>query len=368
MRNFKRIFAVCAIALLAKLAGAANSAAQQQTSSECDASSQFAFVCGAERPEDLARIGDTRWLIASGFAQGAGLKLIDTRTPSIELWFRGERGQIARDRRMYPHCARPPAIAEFNARGISLRAYADRRATLHVVNHGGRESIEVFDVDWRAQHPQIRWRGCIPLPGGLVANSVATFSDGTVLFTVLTRPGMSITDFVRGENTGGVYAWRPGETEPRLLPGTEFPGNNGLETARDGRSFFVVAFGLRQIIKFDRYDTSAPLARATAPGFMPDNIHWDGARLLTAGMAHDEPACGGVRRIIDGVADTMRCHRGYVVAELDAESLDFRVIAYGEPDPVFNGVSSAVLIENTLWLGSYQADRVAFRALDYAVD
>ncbi|MFC3444472.1 hypothetical protein ACFOKF_25370 [Sphingobium rhizovicinum] len=76
-----------------------------------------------------------------------------------------------------------------------------------VVNHGGREAIEIFAVDYRdtRKQPALRWQGCLAMPAGHVANSVASYSDGTVIATVLTRPGTSITDFVRGQPTGGVY-------------------------------------------------------------------------------------------------------------------------------------------------------------------
>jgi hypothetical protein len=57
----------------------------------------------------------------------------------------------------------------------------------------------------------------------------------------------------------------------------------------------------------------------------------------------------------------MRCHRGYVVAAVDPSTLGFHTLAYAEPNPDFNGVSTAIVLEGTLWLGSYQADRVAFR-------
>jgi hypothetical protein len=104
---------------------------------------------------------------------------------------------------------------------------------------------------------------------------------------------------------------------------------------------------------------------ATAPGFMPDNIHWDNGRLIAAGMQTDEPACGGPRKVINGSADGMLCHRGYVVAQLEPKSMAYSVIAYAEPDPVFNGVSGAVLIGNELWLSSYQTDRIAHRTLPW---
>ena len=330
----------------------------------CPSTAQFSFVCGAMKPEDLAHIPDTPWVIASGFATGAGLKIVDSRTRRAAFWFSGAAQQIARDP-AYADCDAPPDPALFTARGLSLRVIAPGQARLLVVNHGGREAIEIFSVDFRdpLAQPRLRWRGCLKMPQGHVANSVASYGDGTVIATVLTRPGTSITDFVQGRATGGVYERGPGEGAFRLLPGTVLPGNNGLETARDDSGFYVIAFGLRQVVAYARRDAEQPLWRVEAPEFMPDNIHWDGDRLLMAGMVRDEPACGGVRRIVDGVADGMTCHRGYAVAQLDPETRRVSLVAYGTPDPVFNGVSAAVIVGRELWLGSYQADRIAIRSL-----
>jgi hypothetical protein len=334
----------------------------------CAATAQFSFVCGADKPEDLAHIPGTPWMIASGFAKGAGLKLVDTRHRTARLWFTGRPDQIASDPGL-GDCNQPPDVALFTARGLSLRVVAPGKARLHVVNHGGRESIEVFSVDFSdsKQMPTLTWQGCLLMPPDHTANSVTTYSDGTVLATVLTRPGTSITDFVLGRLTGGVYQRGPHDTAFHLLPGTQLPGNNGLAAARDDSGFYVIAFGLRQVLAFDRGDSSAPLWRLTVPDFMPDNIHWDGDRLIMAGMMRDEPACGGIRRIINGVADGMTCHRGYAVAQVDPVSQRLTMLAYGPPDPQFNGVSAAVLIGQRLWLGSYQADRIAVRDLTYAL-
>ena len=68
-------------------------------------------------------------------------------------------------------------------------------------------------------------------------------------------------------------------------------------------------------------------------------------------------------KIIDGKADDMRCHRGYTVAALDPQTLQFTVLAYATPNAGFNGVSAAIPMGDELWLGSYQSDRVAIRKL-----
>ncbi len=350
------------LALALPLLGTAGCATftTRDAATSCAATASFSFICDTQKPEDLARIPGTNWIIASGFSTGAGLKIIDAGARRAKVWFRGATDQIAPDPR-YPDCRTAPDPALFTPRGISLRVTEQGKASLAVVNHGGREAIEMFTVEYGdgAAQPLLRWQGCLAMPPGHVANSVATYSDGTVLATVLTRPGTSITDFVIGRVTGGVFERRPGEAAFRLLPGTELPGNNGLETARDDSGFYVVAFGTREVVAFDRRNTHAPMWRVVAPEFMPDNIHWDGDRLIAAGMMRDEPACGGVRQIVNGVADGMTCHRGYAVAQLDPATRRFDILAYGEPDPVFNGVSAAVIIGDMLWLGSYQADRIA---------
>jgi len=329
----------------------------------CNPTGGLHFVCGAEHPEDLAHVPATPWLIASGFSDGAGLKLIDTRDDSLRRWYTGAPRQIRPDSSAFPGCPTPPDPAVFNAHGMSLRPAGEGVYTLYVVNHGGRESIEVLTVDSREPEPTLAWKGCVVLPSGMAANSVAAFHDGTILATVLTRPGTTITDFVAGKRTGLVLSWRPGTRQFDALKGTELPGNNGLETSADDKAFYVVAFGWHAVVAFSRAHPGKPLWRAVAPGFMPDNIHWDGGRLIAAGMQLDEPACGGTRKIVAGKADDMRCHRGYTVAQLDPATRSFRILAYSEPNAEFNGVSAAVIVHDELWLGSYQADRLAHRPL-----
>jgi len=348
-----------ALALLSALLSA-NDAAQPQ---RCGPDKALSYICGMEKPEDVIQIPGTRWLIASGFAPGSGLKLVDTRQRTARSWYPPKAR--APSPRTFPECTEAPSAALFNAHGMSLRKIGSHRYRLYVINHGGRESIELFEfsVDSRAVAPVLEWQGCLPLPAGLAGNAVASFADGTVLTTVLTRPGTSIADFMRGQATGGVYQWRPGERSFTLLPGTELPGDNGIETSPDQRHFYVVAFGWHSVVEFDRWTTSKPTRRFIAPGFMPDNIRWFRDGLIAAGMRLYEPTCGGYRKTVNGVADPMLCHRGYSVARLDLDRGIMRVIATGTPEEHFNGVSSAAIIGNTLWLGSYQSDRLAYRPI-----
>jgi hypothetical protein len=352
-----RISAAVAIVLLFEPSGAAPA--------DCAPASCFDYVCGQTRPEDLARIPGTRWIIASGFSEGAGLKLVDTADYSLRTAYVGAAVDIATESVRFPDCASAPDPRLLNVQGLNLRAAGDSRYTLYAVNHGGRESIEVFDIDAKPDVPMLRWQGCVMLPPSLAANSVASYSDGTLLITVLVHPGNTFADFVEGRNTGGVYERQPGSSGFKFIPGTEMPGNNGIETAADDSGFFVVAFGRHAVLRFSRYEIDAAPVQSVAPGFMPDNIHWDGGRLLTAGMVYDEPACGGTRTVVDGKADEMKCHRGTVVAELDPVSMNFQIIEHSQPDPVFNGASAAVIVGKQLWIASYQSDCLAYRTLPW---
>jgi hypothetical protein len=338
--------------------------AKLESAAGCTPSPGLRFVCGATKPEDLAHIPGTRWLIASGFSDGAGLKLVDTAALTLRAWYTGSAAQI-RKSSAFSGCTIPPDPKTLNVQGISLRMSNSGIHTLYATNHGGRESVEIFSVDARADVPVLTWTGCVVLPVSVAANAVSSFSDGTILITELTRAGTAIADFVNGQKTGAVYALAPGASTFAKLAGTELPGNNGLETAPDDSEFYVVAFGWHSVVTFSRADPSTPLRISTAPGFMPDNIHWDNGRLIAAGMQSDEPACGGLRKIVNGIADGMLCHRGYVVAQLEPKSMAYSIIAYAEPDAVFNGVSGAVLIGHELWLSSYQADRIAHRTLPW---
>ena len=46
---------------------------------DCDASGEYAFICGPKNAEDLVRVPDTKWIIASGMAPDAAIYLIDSQ-------------------------------------------------------------------------------------------------------------------------------------------------------------------------------------------------------------------------------------------------------------------------------------------------
>jgi hypothetical protein len=350
-----------------------------QATTSCAPSNGLNFVCGAQNPEDLVPIPGTRWLIASGLKDGAGLKLVDTDAKTARLFYTGRPAQQRPDKKLFPNCPAPPDANTFNAHGLYLRrAQAPGLYRLYVVSHGSLESIQVFAVDASSAEPSLTWTGCVPMPEGnkaysnldpqppssrVAANSVAAFSDGTIIATIPQRPGTTNAQRLRGESTGDVVEWKPGTDSFRVVPGTQLAGNNGIEISLDEREFYVVSFGTHTVVAFSRQDPLKPLRQSQAPGFMPDNLRWSGDRLITAGPMYDEPACGGTRLAVVDNPVLTSCHRGYVVAQLDPRTMAWTILAYAEPNPKIAVVATGVVLGDTLWIGAASADGIAYRPL-----
>ena len=350
-----------------------------QVTNACAPANGLNFVCGAQNPEDLVPIPDTRWLIASGMREGAGLKLVDTAAKTARPFYTGSAAQQRPDKTLFPNCPAAPDATTFNAHGIYLRrAQAAGVYRLYVVSHAPLESIQVFTVDARSAEPSLTWTGCVPMPEGgkaytnignqppssrVAANSVAAFSDGTIIATVPQRPGSTNAQRLRGEPTGDVVEWKPGTDAFRVIPGTQLAGNNGIEIALDEREFYVVSFGTHTVVVFSRQDPSKPLRQTQAPAFMPDNLRWSGDRLIAAGPWFDEPACGGTRLAVVDNPVLTSCHRGYVVAQLEPKTLTWTVLAYAVPNPNIAVVSTGVLVGDTLWIGAANAEGIGYQPL-----
>jgi hypothetical protein len=326
----------------------------------CAQSGGLSFICGVQNPEDVVLVPNTRWVLVSGMAPGSGLHLVDTRAKTIRNLYAAGAPSARPDRAKYANC--PGALEPKQAvlHGLSLRPAQNGRYTIYATNHGGRESIEVFELDTRGAAPSATWIGCVPMPNGMGANSVAAFTDGSLVATVLILPGKTFEDAFAGRNTGAVFMWTPGSPAFRMLPGTELSANNGIETSPDDREFFVVSTTLKRIVAFARNDPGTPLRTAQLAEFGPDNVRWTSDnRLITAGMIDDEPACGGPPKTEAGI----RCSRGYVVATIDPKTMAVTEIARGPANPSFTGTAMAVRVGDELWLGSFNADRLAYRSL-----
>jgi len=327
----------------------------------CAPSMGLNYVCGMKRPEDLLQIGSSKYLVFGGSAPGGGIGLIDSQA---KTWRQLDLGQLRPDLKLYPDCTTIPDPKVLNAHGIALRPTRTAGLyTLYTVTHAPFESIQVFALDSRAGEPGLTWTGCVKLPADFRTNGVTAASDGTIIANVQMKNGATQADYMVGKITGGVYVWKPGAKSWRLLPGTELAGNNGIEISRDEKEIYVAVSGTQSVEIYSLAEPARPVRSAHAIWFNIDNIHWSGDRLITAGVIQDEPACGGTRKEIIERGGGLDCHRGWVTAQLDPASLQWKILSYGEAIPDFGGVSTGQVIGDALWLSSNQMDRVAWRPL-----
>ncbi len=338
----------CTLLAVLCVAGVASAA------DDCAAGGGLEFVCGPKNAEDLVLVPGTKWIISSGMQAGAAFYLIDSRNGK----WSAVQPQAKHDA-AFGSCTTPPDLTKSNTHGLNLRAASGSRSTLYAVGHGPREAIEIYDVDSSGPQPTITWKGCVPMPTGLAANSVASFANGGLVATVLLMPGKSFADSVARKPTGAVFEWSPGKSGFELIQGSELPGNNGIETSADGREIFVVSSGFQTIVAFSHTNPTKQLRTTQPLPFTPDNVHMgsDG-KLLTAGMKNDEPACGGAPGPQHDLAKLGSCPRGFFAYSIDPATMKDSVLAQGPANPAFSNATMVLAFDKQFWIGTFSGDRV----------
>ncbi|KXK01394.1 MAG: hypothetical protein UZ03_NOB001002243 [Nitrospira sp. OLB3] len=332
----------------------------------CASEARMDFVCGIAVPEDLIAIPDTPWVIATSMPRdgsAGGLYLIDSRTREArKLDLAPMKGaprfaSTAEEAAEAGRCA-PLDPGKLLTHGISLSPSADGVHRLYVVGHGGREAIELFNVDARGSVPSVLWAGCVEMPAGIEANSVAGLPDGGLMFTTLYDPGETdwqarMAKLGSALPAGGVFEWHAGTGFSRLgIP--PMSGPNGIAVSEDGRTVFLAGWGDRIVRRVDRAgkETAAPITL----DFLPDNLHWtpDGALLAS-----------GQRETVQGLFSCSfqkdrptYCSPQWAVARIDPASLTVTDNWRQDTGGAFGDSTAAIMVEGRLWIGAINGDRI----------
>jgi len=352
--KFRNGLAATCLVLVAIIGSRANAAAAP----DCAPDGSLQFVCGPMNAEDLERLGDTQWLVASGMdgaLTGEGgsahgkLYLVDHRAKRWQEAFPGKTPVFRHDRTLYGSCPGPLNPENFSAHGIALKQQSPGRHRLYVVGHGDREAIEVFEVDARSGTPAITWTGCVVLPDDVLANGVAILPDwGFVATKFLDRrvpQAESMAQARQGKVNGGLYEWHPGGAVT-AIPGTELSAPNGLEVSKDGRTIYVAVFGTHEFVRFRR-EGSGVKKDAIPVAISPDNVRWTaGGKLLTTGSDYAGP---------NGPRTT-----AWTILEVDPDTLRTRAAARGPSSKGMQALSVAVDVGDALWVGTFAGDRVGY--------
>jgi len=312
-------------------------------------------ICGFHNPEDFVYLARANALVVSEMGAVDGSRpgqlsffalASDTRT----IAFPGAP-EARTDGWGDSKCPGPPGPA-FSPHGVDLGTRADGKLELLVVNHGGRESIEWFEVTDSPGAPALAWRGCALSPEGALLNDVAALPGGgfvTTKFLSKSHPvWSSLVALLRISNLP-VYEWQPA-TGFRELPGTKMPMPNGITVSRDGETLYVNAYMADEVRKISR---ATGELLGTAAVASPDNLNWspDGQLLVAS---HNAPmnemlACGEIEK--------GQCPFHFSIVRLDPETMK-GVAVYENAGPPMGAGTSALRIGDELVIGSFAGDRL----------
>jgi hypothetical protein len=318
------------------------------------------IIRGPINPEDLAPVPGTDWVITSGMtgpcAPLGRLYSIDTRDHSCSEIFPWDADFEPDDRYDATATTLDPAV--FEPHGIDVGIGPDGEMTLYVVNHGGKESVEVFHVHTDGPRPRLTWIGSLTLPHGCWGNDLVHSDKGGVIvsssFDVSEGMEKGQADMAAGLPNGAVAEWAPGNGWT-LLAGGALNSPNGVAVSDDGAWVYLAGWRSKCLRKFSR-GTSDVQIRDAPCDVMIDNITWSADRkwILATG-AYDTP--------MDEFAeafwgDASRVRLPSKVWRFNAETLESEQLAeYGPSE--FGVATTALEVGDELWLGSMRFDGVA---------
>ena len=353
-----------ALAATTSAAGTTAAAAPKETTPTVNLQG---FVDGPTSPEDIVEVPGTGVAIVSGLSDDplstssvGHLYAVDSNTLSAtEIW-PNRNWSVAWDEARYPSCPGAPDPTIASPHGINLEERADGTYDLYVVNHGGREGVEVFRLDVR-DGIDLTWSGCVTMPPGTFPNGVAPLpdSDGLVV-TNFFDPTKSdpFSQIFSDTPSGNLMRWEL-ESGWSVVPESAMAGPNGVIVTRDGRTAFVAEWGGRTLhrIPLDRTQ-GAPMSavgRASVDvPFMPDNLRLSRqGEVLVTGQDYTPANVIACQR-----NDLANCPTGLEVLAVDPKRMTARTIFAGDPTD-FRAPTVAAPVGDRIWVGAVKGNRIA---------
>jgi hypothetical protein len=312
----------------------------------CGMHGDYEVLCGTRSPEDLEVTPDGKHLIVSEYASfrggtGGGFSLFDpARKTFTKIAITNERRKDWGD----AACPGPPGDA-LAPHGISLSKRSPGNVQqLYVVNHGGRESIEMFEVKQAGGTLSLVWHGCVVSAKDF--NDVAALANGGFYGTHPTALQVKGLDIFSGQPSGWVSSWMSGKGEAEL-PGTRQGYPNGVIATSDGRTMYFNAWTAKEVHKYDV--ASGKEVGMVKLDFMPDNLTWTKkGRILAAGVKGARGDCGGTP-----------CLQAFAVADIDPATMKAETVFDSQgKGALIAGVSVALQMGNSIYIGAFQGDRL----------
>jgi hypothetical protein len=251
-----------------------------------------------------------------------------------------------------PSCKTPGE--SFQAHGIDLRQRNDGRWQLLVVNHGSRESVEFFELEFGDEdRPRAIWRGCVVMPDQGNINDVAALPDGGFLVTHMADKDSEMWQLFLsffGVDSGYVYRW-DANNGFSVVPGTQGKMPNGILLSPDGKSFFLnIYFGN----EMRKYDLVSGELLGSVEVDKPDNLSWSPRGKIL--LASHHASLGDLLSSLDQEGSEPSL-LPFSIVEIDPETLEKRVLIRHEGKPMGAG-TVAIELNGFVYIGSYTGDRM----------
>jgi hypothetical protein len=316
------------------------------------------FICGPHHPEDLVQIPGTPWILVSGLGGGlpgsppgpGDLYLLNAKDKRWHSIAQASLAAVNRDTKLYGDCP-PPDAAQFISHGLAIRAGSGGLHTLYAVNHGGRESVEVFSIDARGPEPRLTWTGCAVVTDSVWLNAVTALPhDGFIVTSTFDPKDPQRQEEVNnGRYAGTVYQWLPGSGFTKL---SGINGDNGVTISGDGKWLYFNWFFGGSVIRVARADHS--VQTKVSVDFLPDNIHYPSVGSLYVAGQNVDP------KQLLAACPTGNCQHGTTIVKLDPATMKTRVVARLAPNATFSDGTTALQVGDTIFIGSYRGDAVAY--------
>jgi hypothetical protein len=340
----------------------------------CIAKDGLTPICGFSNPEDLELLPDGHTLLVSQMSrditkgEAGSLVFFDTRSGvRTPAWHpASDTDQTTEKSWGDANCPGSPGAA-IAPHGTSFKKRNDGRWQVAVVNHGGRESIEMFElISAKNTAHKLVWRGCVIPESGIYLNDVALLRDGSFVASHMfdknaTHIGPFSLPLLRamaGADTGHVFEWRRGEngdTGFRTLEGSIGAFPNGVELSPDEGTVYANMYFNNEMRKIDR-SSGALISKLSVD--KPDNLSWDTqGRLLVlshTGTLRDELACFG--------KPGETCPLAFAVVRVDTQAMSSEIVLQHEGAPM-GAATVARQVGAHVYLGTFSGDRMV--RLDY---
>ena len=325
---------------------------------DCSPAGGVSFICGVTNVEDFAPVPHTKWVIGGDLAaandpQGY-LYLFDTATRSVTA-VKPSDIAIRADRKTYPDCPGPADWKVFGPHGLDLTQVGTRRV-LYAVNHGGRESVEVFNVDLSGDTPRFTWTGCVLAPKGFWPDAVAAVPGGGMVVTSLWDPTDPdrVEKLSAGQPVGGLDSWYP-DKGWAAVPGTDgMSGPNGVIASPDGKQVYLALWSGKQIAHID-LGRDPPKVDTVPTGILTDNVRWSpsGQEIFAGGQ--DATVKQVLTCFESGAAN---CNVPFKIYRVNPATLKLTDVVKTGVYGVMGAGTGAIQVGNKLWVSSFRADRI----------